>query len=72
MTHEETHKFYFDYGTKTLDQYYPQYAETVDSIFKKKGYTSKNYKNLLFEGADHTEKSWQKRLDIPFTFLLKN
>jgi predicted alpha/beta superfamily hydrolase len=67
----ETHKFYFDYGTKTLDQYYPQYAETVDAIFKKKGYTDANYKNLLFEGADHSENSWQKRLDIPLLFLLK-
>lgn len=68
----ETHTFYFDYGTKTLDQYYPQYAETVDAIFKKKGYTDANYKNLLFEGADHSETSWQKRLDIPLEFLLKN
>jgi predicted alpha/beta superfamily hydrolase len=67
----KTHKFYFDYGTKTLDQYYPQYAETVNAIFKKKGYTDTNYKNLLFEGADHSETSWQKRLHIPFTFLLK-
>jgi len=66
-----THRFYFDYGNKTLDQYYPQYAETVNAIFKKKGYTDENYKNLFFEDADHSEDSWQKRLDIPFTFLLK-
>jgi predicted alpha/beta superfamily hydrolase len=68
----KTHKFYFDYGNKTLDQYYPQYAETVDVIFKKKGYTDENYKNLFFEGTDHSENSWQKRLDIPLLFLLKN
>ncbi|QHI37785.1 Endo-1,4-beta-xylanase/feruloyl esterase [Kordia antarctica] len=66
-----THKFYFDYGTKTLDQHYIQYAEKIDVIFRKKGYTSENYKNLVFEGADHSEISWQKRLHIPFTFLLK-
>ncbi len=67
----ETHRFYFDYGTETLDQYYPQYAEIIDTIFKKKGYIEANYKNLKFEGADHSENSWQKRLDIPFIFLLK-
>jgi enterochelin esterase-like enzyme len=68
----KTHRFYFDYGTKTLDRYYPQYAEIVDIIFKKKGYSKINFRNLKFKGADHTEDSWQKRLDIPFTFLLKS
>jgi len=66
----ETHKLYFDYGTKTLDQYYPQYASKLDSIFVEKGYTGKNFKNLKFEGADHSENSWNQRLDIPLTFLL--
>ncbi|MFK7748791.1 MAG: alpha/beta hydrolase, partial [Kordia sp.] len=68
----KTHRFYFDYGTETLDKYYPQYAKIVDTIFMKKGYTDTNYKNLLFEGANHSENSWQKRLHIPLTFLLKN
>jgi len=67
----KTHRFYFDYGNKTLDQYYPQYAKIVDVIFKKKGYTDENYKNLFFEGTNHSENAWQKRLHIPFTFLLK-
>ncbi|WP_082113295.1 alpha/beta hydrolase [Kordia jejudonensis] len=67
----KTHRFYFDYGNKTLDQYYPQYAKIVDTIFKKKGYTDENYQNLFFEGANHSENAWQKRLHIPFTFLLK-
>ncbi|AXG68618.1 enterobactin/ferric enterobactin esterase [Kordia sp. SMS9] len=67
----KTHRFYFDYGTETLDQHYPQYAPIVDTIFKKKGYTKANFQNLKFEGTDHSEKSWQKRLHIPFTFLLK-
>jgi len=65
------HKMYFDYGNKTLDQFYPQYASIVDSIFKKGGYSDLNFKNLFFEGTDHSELSWQKRVDIPLTFLLK-
>lgn len=67
----KTHKMYFDYGNKTLDQFYPQYAPKVDSIFKNGGYSDTNFKNLFFEGTNHSEKSWQKRLDIPLTFLLK-
>ena len=67
----ETHRFYFDYGTETLDKYYPQYAPIVDTIFKRKGYTEKNFANLKFEGENHSENARQKRLHIPFTFLLK-
>lgn len=66
----KNNRLYFDYGTKTLDQFYLQYAETVNQIFKEKGYNNTNFENRLFEGADHSENSWNKRLDIPFTFLL--
>lgn len=66
-----THKFYFDYGTETLDQHYPQYADEVDALFKAKGYTSANFVNRKFEGTDHSENSWNQRLHIPITFLLE-
>ena len=65
-----THKIYFDYGNKTLDEHYPKYAPRVNEILKRKGYTDKNSKNLFFEGADHSENSWNKRLNIPLQFLL--
>lgn len=66
----KTHKLYFDFGTETLDQYYPQYEETVNAIFHEKGYNDTNFRNLKFEGDNHSEAAWQKRLDIPLTFLL--
>jgi len=66
----DLHKFYFDYGTETLDEYYPQYLKDVDRIFNKKGYNIENYMNLEFEGADHSEDSWNRRFDIPVLFLL--
>ncbi len=65
------HKFYFDYGTETLDAFYPKYLTDVDRIFALKGYGNSNYMNLEFEGADHSESSWNRRFDIPLTFLLK-
>lgn len=61
-----THKIYFDYGTETLDALYLPYQETVTNLIAKKGHT----KNLKFEGTDHSENSWNQRLDIPLTFLL--
>lgn len=67
----KNHKFYFDYGTLTLDKFYPKYAKKVNKIFEDKGYDQSNFRNRKFEGADHSEVSWQKRLDIPLTFLLK-
>ncbi|AUC14900.1 esterase [Tenacibaculum sp. SZ-18] len=63
-------KLYFDYGDKTLDAYYPKYASQVDEILESKGYNEINSKNIFFEGADHSENSWNVRLDQPLTFLL--
>jgi predicted alpha/beta superfamily hydrolase len=65
-----SHKLYFDYGNKTLDEHYPQYAPRVDEILKTKGYSQADSKNLFFEGTDHSESSWNKRLDQPLIFLL--
>jgi predicted alpha/beta superfamily hydrolase len=65
------HKIYFDYGTETLDASYLKYEYRVDEVLQSKGFTSKNYKNLKFEGENHSEASWQKRIDIPFEFMFK-
>lgn len=71
LPNPETHKIYFDYGTETLDAYYPEYAPTVTKILKLKGYSENNFKNLKFQGTNHSENSWNKRLDIPLRFLLE-
>jgi predicted alpha/beta superfamily hydrolase len=65
------HKIYFDYGTATLDSLYPPLQAKVDSIMNAKGWTSKNWKTLRFDGADHSERAWAERLDKPLEFLLK-
>ena len=64
------HKAYFDYGNKTLDQFYPQYAPRVDEILKAKGYTDADSMNKFFEDTDHSENSWNQRLNEPLVFLL--
>ncbi len=65
------HKLYFDYGDQTLDSLYPTLQQKVDMLLKAKGFTANNWITKYFPGEDHSEKSWNKRLDIPLLFLLK-
>ena len=66
----KTHKIYFDHGTVTLDAFYPSFQKQADAIMSSKGFTSKNWITKVFQGDDHSEKSWAKRLNIPLEFLL--
>ncbi len=65
------HKIYFDCGTAGLDAMYPPVQKQADDIMRAKGFSSKNWLTRVFEGEDHSERAWQKRLDIPLVFLLK-
>lgn len=69
LPNPKTHKIYFDFGTATLDAEYVRYENEINTILKSKGFGSSNSKNLKFENADHTENSWNKRLEIPLQFL---
>ncbi len=64
-------RLYFDYGTATLDALYEPFQLQADSIMQAKGFNESNWVTRKFEGEDHSEKAWNKRLDIPLTFLLK-
>ena len=66
-----SHKIYFDCGDQTLDALYPAIQNRVDSVMKSKGYTDKNWITRYFPGENHSEKSWNKRLNIPLEFLLR-
>lgn len=71
LPNPNNHKIYFDFGTATLDAMYEPYQIEVDKIMKQKGYTSKSWITKKFEGEDHSEVAWAKRLHIPLVFLLK-
>lgn len=71
LPNPKTHKIYFDFGTETLDKMYEPYQIKVDEIMKAKKFGKKNWQTLKFEGEDHSEKSWAKRLSIPLAFMLK-
>lgn len=69
----KNHKIYFDYGTETLDVMYEPFQLQVDSIMQSKLYSFKNndWITQKFEGENHSEVAWRKRLNIPILFLLK-
>ena len=67
----KTHKIYFDLGTETLDSLYKAHQTTADSLMLEKGFTSQTWVTKEFTGANHTEKAWSKRLEIPLLFLQK-
>lgn len=66
------HKLYFDYGTETLDAFYEPFQLNIDTVMMKGDYTEQNWSTRKFEGADHSERAWASRLEIPLTFLLGN
>ena len=71
LPNPQTHRIYFDCGDQTLDAWYPEIQKRVDRIMTAKGYTDKNWLTRYFPGADHSEKSWNARLDIPLRFLFE-
>ncbi|MBX7053239.1 MAG: esterase [Flavobacteriales bacterium] len=64
------HKFYFDCGDQTLDALYPSIQRQMDDVMKAHRYTERNWLTRYFPGDDHSEKSWNKRLEIPLGFIL--
>jgi enterochelin esterase-like enzyme len=70
LPNPKSHRFYFDYGTETLDSLYEPFQNQVDSVMLGHGYEKNNWITLKFEGSDHSERSWKKRLDIPLKFML--
>ncbi len=70
LPNPSTHKFYFDYGTETLDALYLDLQPKADSIFLSGGYNDKNFLSKKFEGDAHNENAWRMRLHIPLKFLL--
>jgi len=66
-------KWYFDLGSEGLDRFYAEYQDEVDAIMRQHGYgQSKNWLTKRFEGDEHNERSWHRRLHIPLQFMFGN
>ena len=66
----KNHKLYFDHGDQTLDALYGPFQQQADAAMRLKGYNNENFLSRIFPGADHSELSWSKRLEVPLVFLL--
>lgn len=66
-----THRYWFDYGTETLDAGYEPYQKRADEMLRRAGYVEgRNWLTRKFTGAEHSEKAWRLRVNQPLEFLL--
>lgn len=72
MPSAKTHRIYFDHGTVGLDAMYKVHQLNINDAMRDANYIDdENLISKVFEGHDHNESYWSKRLDQIFTFLLK-
>ena len=66
-----SHRLYLDHGTATLDAQYAPYQLRMDAIVRAQGYVDgRNLETRVFDGAEHSERAWRARVDVPLQFLL--
>jgi len=66
-----THRFYFDHGTATLDAAYAPYQQRMDAVLREAGWREgREFMSREFPGAEHNERAWRDRLQVPLQFLL--
>ncbi len=64
------HRFYFDHGSETLDARYGPLQRRVDGLMRAKDYRYPLWQTRVFPGAEHSERAWSNRLNVPLEFLL--
>jgi glycosidase/predicted alpha/beta superfamily hydrolase len=65
------HKFYFDFGTATLDSNYEAYQRRVDTLMRRAGFVEGvDWITRKYEGDEHSERAWRRRVGVPLKFLL--
>ncbi|MCB1771724.1 MAG: alpha/beta hydrolase [Candidatus Competibacteraceae bacterium] len=65
------HRLYFDYGTETLDADYEPWQRRMDEWLRNAGYQEgQDWLTRKFPGAEHSERAWRVRVDLPLRFLL--
>lgn len=62
---------YMDRGDKTIDEFYIPFQPLIDELFYAKGWDKEHFDTQVFQGHAHDENSWESRLHIPLTFLMK-
>lgn len=65
-----SHRLYLDRGTTGLDALYDEAQARVDALLAERGHRPPLTQSRVFEGADHTEQHWARRLALPLRALL--
>ena len=64
-------RFFFDYGTETLDATYEVDHEPVYAWFRNQGLEEgRDYRFERYDGADHSERAWRSRVGDQLEWLL--
>ena len=64
-------RFFFDYGTKTLDSTYEaDHAPVRDWLLGQGLVEGKDFKMRKYEGEDHSERAWRARVSDQLDWLL--
>ena len=61
---------YMDRGTEDFDADYGPYQSKVDVLFRNKGWDDAHYVTRVYNGDEHKETCWAKRVHIPLQLLL--
>lgn len=65
-------KLWMDHGTATLDQHYAPYQQIIDGEIRRLGWTDRQFASRVYDGAEHEENAWAKRLPEIFAWLLSD
>jgi len=64
-------RFFFDYGTETLDSTYDEDHEPIRAWFLEQGLVEgRDFRMEKYEGADHSERAWRSRVGDQLEWLL--
>jgi len=65
-------RVWLDHGTATLDAFYAPYQQKIDARFAASGWQrGRDWESKVYEGAEHEENAWARRLPEVFGWLLR-
>lgn len=65
-------RLWLDHGTATLDAYYAPYQDVVDVRLAAQGWQrGRDFESRVYEGAEHEENAWARRLPEVLGWLLR-
>lgn len=64
-------RLWMDHGTGTLDAFYSDYQQAIDNRLEAEGWQrGRDFESRVYEGDEHEENAWARRLPEVFSWLL--